>query len=44
MANVKVVPAASARLTPFDGYASGYDNRIKQLSECSNPEKQLKFS
>lgn len=41
-------PNSSARLTPFDGYASGHDTRIRVLSELvhtlANPEKQLKFS
>lgn len=37
-------PSSSARLTPFDGYASGHDSKIRLLSELNKPEKQLKFS
>jgi DNA repair protein RadA/Sms len=39
-----ISPSSSARLTPFDGYASGHDTKIRRLSELNNPEKQLKFS
>ena len=35
---------SSARLNPFDGYASGHDSKIRVLSELNKPEKQQKFS